>query len=99
MSIDIVEIKRIARLAKIGIPDDKIKNYLDINPILELTHQINQINTTSVEPLSHPLEISQRLRPDMVTEVNHRTELQAIAPHNIEAGLYLVPQVLDHPEE
>ena len=52
------------------------------------------IDTESVEPMSHPLDAVQILREDVVTERNHRDELQKLAP-KAENGLYLVPQVLD----
>jgi aspartyl-tRNA(Asn)/glutamyl-tRNA(Gln) amidotransferase subunit C len=44
--------------------------------------------------MAHPLDASQRLRPDAVTETNQREQFQAIAPKT-EAGVYLVPQVIE----
>nr|BFE91447.1 hypothetical protein GCM10020185_19830 [Pseudomonas brassicacearum subsp. brassicacearum] len=52
------------------------------------------VNTDGIEPLAHPLEASQRLRADVVTESNHREAYQSIAPA-VENGLYLVPKVID----
>jgi aspartyl-tRNA(Asn)/glutamyl-tRNA(Gln) amidotransferase subunit C len=52
------------------------------------------VDTSGIEPLAHPLEASQRLRVDQVTETNHREAYQAIAPA-VENGLYLVPKVID----
>ena len=52
------------------------------------------VDTENVEPLSHPLDVVQRLRPDAVTETDRRDELQKISP-NSEAGLYLVPKVIE----
>jgi len=52
------------------------------------------VDTTGIEPLAHPLEASQRLRPDQVTESNQREAYQAIAP-STESGLYLVPKVIE----
>jgi len=45
-------------------------------------------------PLAHPLDATQRLREDDVSEVVDRAALQAIAPA-VEAGLYLVPKVIE----
>ncbi len=62
--------------------------------ILDFIAQMNTIDTAAIEPLSHPLELSQRLRPDVVTETNLRERYLAIAPL-AEAGLYLVPKVIE----
>ena len=51
-------------------------------------------DTTGIEPLAHPLETTQRLRADVVTERNQRDAYQAIAPA-VEEGLYLVPRVIE----
>lgn len=68
----------------------------NLNNIINMIEQINELDTTNVQPMSHPLEVSQRLRPDIVTEPNAREELQAITPTNCtEAGLYLVPKVVE----
>jgi aspartyl-tRNA(Asn)/glutamyl-tRNA(Gln) amidotransferase subunit C len=47
-----------------------------------------------VEPLAHPLEMTQRLREDTVTETDQHDHFQAIAPQ-VEADLYLVPKVIE----
>ena len=52
------------------------------------------VDTQGIEPMSHAQDVSQRLREDTVTEVNQRELFQSIAPQ-VEAGLYLVPQVIE----
>lgn len=47
-----------------------------------------------MEPMAHPLDAVQKLRPDVVTETNQRDAFQAIAPAT-EDGLYLVPKVIE----
>ena len=59
-----------------------------------LIDQMQAVDTTGIEPLAHPLEASQRLRADVVTETNHREAYQSIAPA-VEDGLYLVPKVIE----
>ncbi len=65
-----------------------------MNSILGLVDQMQAVDTSGIEPLAHPLEASQRLRPDQVTESNQRDRYQAIAPAT-ENGLYLVPKVIE----
>jgi aspartyl-tRNA(Asn)/glutamyl-tRNA(Gln) amidotransferase subunit C len=52
------------------------------------------MNTDGVEPLAHPMEAEQRLRPDEVTENVDRDLYQAGAPATRD-GLYLVPRVVE----
>jgi aspartyl-tRNA(Asn)/glutamyl-tRNA(Gln) amidotransferase subunit C len=89
------EINALAHLARINIGDDLLDNITDnINNILGLVDQLQQADTDNVEPMSHPLDAIQRLRADEVTEGNQREQLQAAAPAT-EAGLFLVPQVIE----
>ena len=52
------------------------------------------VDTAGIVPMAHPLDQVQRLRADVVTETNQREQFQAIAPQ-VEAGLYLVPKVIE----
>jgi aspartyl-tRNA(Asn)/glutamyl-tRNA(Gln) amidotransferase subunit C len=95
MSDMVEEIKRVASLARLTLTTDDISLYApQLSRILELVAQMDKVKTETVEPLAHPLEIGQRLRPDKVTEIDQRSKFQAIAP-SVDAGLYLVPKVID----
>lgn len=95
MSIDVDEVKKIAKLAALDIKDEDIQSYADnLSNILGLVEQMSAVDTTGVTPMSHPFDVVQRLREDVVTEVDRRADFQAIAPKT-EDGLYLVPKVLD----
>ena len=95
MSIKDNDLEEIANLAKIGI-NSSLFNELkkDLQNILNLVEKMNATDTKDVEPMSHPLDISQPLRKDEVTEENSREKLQANAP-SIKSGLFLVPKVID----
>ena len=95
MSIKQDEIEKIAELARIRIADEEISQVtLRIADILRMVDQLQAADTQGVEPMSNPHDAPQRLRPDEVTERNHREEFQAIAPA-VENGLYLVPRVIE----
>jgi aspartyl-tRNA(Asn)/glutamyl-tRNA(Gln) amidotransferase subunit C len=95
MAIEENEIQKIAELARIRIADDQIGPLTDrIGEILGMVDQLQNVDTSDVEPLANPLDAIQRLRPDVVTENDRRDEFQAIAPA-VEKGLYLVPKVID----
>lgn len=95
MSLDAEQVKKIAHLARIEINEADIPGYADtLSNILDLVDQMAAVNTDDVEPMAHPMDASQRLRADVVTETNNREQFQSIAPKT-EDGLYLVPQVIE----
>lgn len=98
MSLTPEDVKKIAHLARLSVPEnDSAINPTQLSSILQFIEQLSQVDTTHVEPLAHPLDISQRLRPDIITEPNLRDTYQQIAPQ-VEAGLYLVPKVIEEAE-
>ena len=95
MSLDKSEIEKIAWLARLQIDDADIPAYCDeLSNILGLVERMNAVDTSSVEPLAHPLEIAATLRKDEVTEPNQREQFQSNAPLT-EDGYYLVPKVIE----
>jgi aspartyl-tRNA(Asn)/glutamyl-tRNA(Gln) amidotransferase subunit C len=95
MSIRQDEIEKIAQLARIRIADEEIGQVTQrITEILRMVDQLQAADTRGVEPMANPLDATQRLRPDEITEGNRRDEFQAIAPA-VENGLYLVPRVIE----
>lgn len=95
MSIDTNEVKKIAHLARLQVNEQEAQLYAEsLSRILGLIEQMNAVDTTGVEPMAHPLDMQLRLREDKPTESNQRDEYQRCAPE-VEAGLYLVPRVLE----
>lgn len=95
MSLTPDDVKKIAHLARLNLSDqDIVTETPQLSTILQFIEQMNTADTTNVLPLSHSLDVSQRLRPDEVTEPDDREKFQGIAPQ-VEAGLYLVPKVIE----
>ena len=95
MTISRGDIEKVAVLARIRLEEEQIPALEnDLGNILELVNQLSAADTDSVEPMAHPLNAVQRLRPDVVTETDQREAFQAIAPAT-EDGLYLVPRVIE----
>ncbi|MDK8463771.1 Asp-tRNA(Asn)/Glu-tRNA(Gln) amidotransferase subunit GatC [Marinobacter sp. SS13-12] len=95
MTISRKDIEKVAVLARIRVDDEQVSALeKDLGNILELVDQLSAADTDSVEPMAHPLNAVQRLRPDEITETNQREAFQAIAPAT-ENGLYLVPRVIE----
>jgi aspartyl-tRNA(Asn)/glutamyl-tRNA(Gln) amidotransferase subunit C len=95
MSISAEEVLNIANLARLQIKQDEVEQYAtDLSSIISLVEQMNAVDTKDVLPMAHPLDATQRLREDKVTEDNQREKFQIIAP-SAEKGLYLVPKVIE----
>ncbi len=95
MALERSEVEKIAHLARLGLNEDDLPRTTEtLNNILGLIDRMQAVDTSGIEPLAHPLETSQRLRADEVTERNQREAYQAIAPA-VEDGLYLVPRVIE----
>ena len=65
-----------------------------LSRIVDFVDQLSQADTSGVIPMAHPLHAVQRLRPDVVTEVDERDRYQENAP-SVAEGLYLVPKVIE----
>ncbi len=95
MSLDAADVIKIAHLARLAITEQDIPEYArNLSDILALVEQLSAVDTTGVSPMAHPMDAVQRLRPDIVSETDQRASFQAIAPQ-VEAGLYLVPKVIE----
>lgn len=95
MALERTEVEKIAHLARLGLSEADLPRTTEtLNNILGLIDRMQAVDTTGIEPLAHPLETTQRLRADVVTELNQRDAYQAIAPA-VEEGLYLVPRVIE----
>ncbi|MEW7979166.1 MAG: Asp-tRNA(Asn)/Glu-tRNA(Gln) amidotransferase subunit GatC [Candidatus Sedimenticola endophacoides] len=88
------DVRKVAHLARLAIDETELDTYVkELSSILDLIQQMEAIDTNGIEPMAHPLDMTQRLRPDEVTETDQRELLQSVAPL-VEDGLYLVPRVV-----
>ncbi len=95
MALTRQEVQRIAHLARLAISEPEAAAYAEsLSRILGLIEQMNAVDTTGIEPMAHPNDAGLRLRADVVSEPNQREKFQAVAPA-VEAGLYLVPKVIE----
>jgi aspartyl-tRNA(Asn)/glutamyl-tRNA(Gln) amidotransferase subunit C len=95
MPIQSEDVMNIAHLARLGIEDEQVAAYAsDLSNIMGLVEQMNAVDTSNIEPMAHPLDQSQRLRADEVSESDQRDLLQKNAP-DVKGGLFLVPRVID----
>ncbi|MCH7821514.1 MAG: Asp-tRNA(Asn)/Glu-tRNA(Gln) amidotransferase subunit GatC [Proteobacteria bacterium] len=95
MSLDKDQVQHIALLARLKLADDEFEEIVEkLSRIVDFVDQLSAVATDDVLPMAHPLNETQRLRPDRVTEMDERDDIQKNAP-SVENGLYLVPKVLE----
>ena len=89
------DVQKIAHLARLSLSEQEVPRYLqELGTILSLVEEMKRVNTDGTEPMAHPLDENQRLRPDRVTEADRRELYQGCAPA-VRDGLYLVPKVIE----
>ena len=95
MALTLDDVKRVAHLARIEISDAGAESVLhDLVNIFTLIEQMRAVDVSGVEPMSHAQDVVIRLREDAVTESDQHMLFQSVAPQ-VEAGLYLVPKVIE----
>ena len=95
MALKLEDVRRAADLARIAVDDAEARAALSqLNDVFRLIAEMQAVDTRGVEPMSHALDLAQRLRADAVTESDQRALFQPVAPH-VEGGLYLVPKVIE----
>ena len=95
MALTLEDVKRVAHLARVAIDEAEARAVLSqINDVFKLVAEMQAVDTRGVEPMSHALDVVQRLREDSVTEFDQHAQFQSVAPH-VEGDLYLVPKVIE----
>jgi aspartyl-tRNA(Asn)/glutamyl-tRNA(Gln) amidotransferase subunit C len=95
MSVDLADVRKIARLARIALSDGEAEALVpDLNNILGFVEQLGEVDTTGVEPLAAVIPNTLRLRADVVTDGGIRDDVLANAPQG-EHGFFAVPKVIE----
>ena len=95
MALESDSVVHIAHLARLHLVDDDLGRYTgELSNILSFIEQMNAVDTAGVVPMAHPLDMSQPLRADVISEQDRREEFQENAPA-VRDGLYLVPKVIE----
>ena len=95
MALKLDDVKRVAHLARVAVDEAEAQAVLSqINDVFKLIAEMQAVDTREVAPMSHALDVVQRLRDDAVTEGDQHALFQSVAPH-VEGGYYLVPKVIE----
>ncbi len=95
MSVDKNTVRKVARLARIAVPEERLEPMAaELNGILAWIEQLNEVDVNGVEPMTSPVAMSLPLREDKVTDGDIRDQVLANAPKS-EDGFFVVPKVVE----
>jgi aspartyl-tRNA(Asn)/glutamyl-tRNA(Gln) amidotransferase subunit C len=95
MQVDQATVKRIARLARIKITDEETKGLeKELSGILQWVEQLDEVETTDVEPMTRVVPIDLKKRKDVVDDGGIADDVTANAPMK-EDHLFVVPKVVE----
>ncbi len=95
MSLSPDQVRQVAHLARLELKNEQVEHYAtQLSNILGMVDRLTAAKTDGVSVMAHPLDMVQRLRPDVVTEADQRDAFQEHAPA-VQDGLFLVPKVIE----
>ena len=95
MSVDKDTVKKIARLARLKVPEDRQEQVAgELNAILSWIEELGEVDTSNIEPLASVTGHSLPLRTDAVTDGNKVDDILANAPEQA-SGFFVVPKVVE----
>lgn len=95
MSVDKNTVRKVARLARIAMPEERLEPMAkELNGILAWIEQLNEVDVDGVEPMTTPVEMKLPMRDDVVSDGNIRDQVLANAPKS-EEGFFVVPKVVE----
>ena len=95
MALTTRDVEYIAHLARLEVSDEELGDYVGkLSSIIDLVAELGKLDVTDVVPMAHPLDMTQRLRADEITETDHRELYQQNAARTGH-GFYRVPKVIE----
>lgn len=95
MSVDAATVRRIARLARIEVPEADVAGLQgEINGILGFVEQLNEVNVEGVEPMTSVTPMALKMREDVITDGEKAARVTKNAPQS-EDHYFLVPKVVE----
>ena len=95
MAIDAATVRRVAHLARIKTPEDRLEPLAqELNGILNWIEQLNEVDVEGVEPMTSNVQQRLRLREDVVTDGNKVSDVLSNAPKSAD-GFFVVPKVVE----
>jgi aspartyl-tRNA(Asn)/glutamyl-tRNA(Gln) amidotransferase subunit C len=95
VEVDADTVRRIARLARIRVTDEEaVALEKELSGILDWIKQLDEVDTSNVEPMTRVIPMTLRKRADAVTDGEFAEQVVANAPAT-EDSLFVVPKVVE----
>ena len=95
MSVDTVTVKRVAKLSRIAITDERAESMQsELNTILGFVEQLQEVDVEGVEPMTSVVDMVMRKRSDEINDGNKAEDVTANAPMS-EDNFFMVPKVVE----
>jgi aspartyl-tRNA(Asn)/glutamyl-tRNA(Gln) amidotransferase subunit C len=95
MAIDVATVRKVAKLARIAEPEDRLQALAqELSGILAWIEQLGEVDTDGVEPMTSAVAARLPLREDVVTDGGKRDDILLNAP-KADKGFFVVPRVVE----
>ena len=95
MKIDEQDITKVARLARLDLQESEKQEFArQLNDIIQYVEKINELDTKTVEPADHIVDLKNVFREDERALSLDTSEIEKIAPH-FEKGHIVVPRIIE----
>jgi aspartyl-tRNA(Asn)/glutamyl-tRNA(Gln) amidotransferase subunit C len=95
MAIDAATVRKVARLARIAEPEDKLEALArELNGIMTWIEQLGEVDTDGVEPMTSAVAVALPMREDVVTDGGDAAKVLSNAPKTVD-GFFVVPKVVE----
>ena len=95
MAIDAATVRKVARLARIAVPEERLDPMArELSGILQWIEQLGEVDTDGVEPMTSAVETKMAMRDDVVTEGGDASRVLSNAPRSAD-GFFIVPKVVE----
>lgn len=87
------DVKHVAKLARLELTEEEINKYSQqLGSILKYVEQMNEVDTTGIEPMPHAIPVYNVMREDVVKYEQTKEEMMSNAPFE-EDGFFRVPKI------
>ena len=95
MAIDAATVRKVARLARIAEPEEKLETLAkELTGIMTWIEQLGEVDTTGVEPMTSAVAVALPMREDVVTDGGDPARVLSNAPKTVD-GFFVVPKVVE----
>ena len=95
MAIDAATVRKVAKLARIAVPEDRLEPLAaELSGIMDWIEQLGEVNVDGVEPMTSAVAAKLPMREDVVTDGGHSDKVLSNAPRSAD-GFFIVPKVVE----